>query len=321
MPSSPKVNAAIEHFRHAIATGHMPHALIVAGHPRGSGGDFATQLLGLLFRAQTPDALRQHVDIRWIEPESKSRQIRADDGRALIDFIGLTSYEGGWKAGVILFADRMNAATQNILLKTLEEPPPHSCLILVTDSPDALLPTIRSRAQFVDVTETADMQTAAWYPVVMHLLRNPPQRRGCEMFVWADQLTKPLKDLEALARAEMEEAAEAEEADDAPAKSKLSKDIIEGRLSARIKEMREEILRIIQSWQRDVLACACGAESRPLYFPADADYIRAQAEGLSFAEAARRVDAVDEIRRLLEHNIREGAVLPRLARALSSPPK
>ena len=53
-------------------------------------------------------------------------------------------YDGGWKACVILFADRLNPDAQNILLKTLEEPPPNTILLLVTASPATLLATVRS---------------------------------------------------------------------------------------------------------------------------------------------------------------------------------
>jgi hypothetical protein len=48
-------------------------------------------------------------------------------------------------------------------------------------------------------------------------------------------------------------------------------------------------------------------------------YIAEQAAGLTFAEALRRVDVVDEIRELFEHNIRPAVVFPRLARAVSLP--
>ncbi|MDR0994192.1 MAG: hypothetical protein LBN38_06495 [Verrucomicrobiota bacterium] len=316
MPFSPKIKTALDHFRRAFAAGRMPHALVVSGHPRGAGETFVEGLLGLLFNEEDPTRLRRHVDIRWLEPESKSRQIRADEGRSLIDFIGLTSYEGGWKAGVILFADRMNATAQNILLKTLEEPPPKSFLVLVTDSPASLLPTIRSRAQFVDVAEAARPSAAPWYPAVLELLRNPPLRRGSEMLAWSDQLTKPLRELEALAKEEEARAAEAsEEADATPAK--VGKDVVEGRIAARVREMREEILRTIQLWQRDVLACSRQAEHPPLNFPEDAETIAAQAQGLSFADAAKRVAVVDEVRHLLEHNIRDSVVIPRMARAFS----
>ena len=178
MPASPDIAAVAEHFRRAIAAGRMPHALIVSGRPRGGGLAAAEAILHLLYDApDAPADLYKNVDIRWVEPESKSRQIRAEDARALIDFLSLTSYEGGWKACVILFADRLNPDAQNILLKTLEEPPPNSLLILVTATPSALLATVRSRAQTVDVAETEDLTAKPWYPHVLDLLRNPPARR------------------------------------------------------------------------------------------------------------------------------------------------
>jgi len=77
-----------------MAAGRMPHALLVSGHPRGSGAEFVAGLLGLLFPGADPERLRQHVDIMWLEPESKSRVIRVDEIRNLIEFIGLTSYAG-----------------------------------------------------------------------------------------------------------------------------------------------------------------------------------------------------------------------------------
>jgi DNA polymerase III subunit delta' len=313
MPFSKKIEAALDNFRRAFAAGRMPHALMVSGHPRGAGSDFAEALLGVIFDEEQLARLRQHVDIQWVEPESKSRQIKVDEQiRPLIDFFSLTSYAGGWKAAVILFADRMNQSAQNALLKTLEEPPPHSLLILVTDTPAALLPTIRSRSQYVDVTEDDRLRDAVWVPVVMDLLRNPPLRQATEMISWTDRLTKPLRELEELAAAEEEERAEGE-----PEGTKAAKEIVEGRIAARKKEMREEILRTIQLWQRDVLARATKAETVPENFPEEEATIAAQAEGLSFADAATRVAVVDEVRELLEHNIREATALPRMARAFS----
>ena len=315
MPFSQKLEAALGHFRRAFAVGRMPHALMVSGHPRGAGSDFAEALLGMIFQETASIKLRQHVDIQWIEPESKSRQIKVDEQiRPLIEFIGMTSYAGGWKAAVILFADRMNLNAQNALLKTLEEPPPHSLLVLVTDSPATLLPTIRSRSQYVDVTEDCRSRDASWVPVVMDLLRHPPARQGSEMIAWTDRLTAPLREMEEMAKAEESESEKESEG------TKAAKEIIEGRIAARVKEMREEILRTIQLWQRDVLAFATHAEAIPANFPDEEAYLAEQAVGLSFAEATARVAVVDEIRELLEHNIRSSVALPRLARALSKPP-
>ncbi|NLG33885.1 MAG: hypothetical protein GX548_00875 [Lentisphaerae bacterium] len=320
MPFSPKVEKALEDIRRAIHAGRMPHALLVCGHPRGAGADFASGLLASLYPGATPERLREHPDICWLEPEGKARQIKIDDCRALSRFIGLTSYEGGWKAGVILFADRMNENAQNALLKTLEEPPPRSLLLLVTDTPAALLPTIRSRAQSVDVLGEDPAAGSPWRPLVLDLLRNPPLRRGCEMIAWTDRLTAPLRRLEELAREEETERQEKHARSREEAElSKADKGVVDGRVASRVKEMREEVLRTLQLWQRDVLARVQNAENVPANFPEEESRIADQARGLSFADALRRVAVVDEVRELLEHNIRESVALPRLARAISRP--
>ena len=126
-------------------------------------------------------------------------------------------------------------------------------------------------------------------------------------------IIQPLREMEELAKAEEAESEKESEG------TKAAKEIIEGRIAARVKEMREEILRTIQLWQRDVMALASQAEAVPANFPGEEAYLAEQAEGLSFAEAAARVSVVDEVRELLEHNIRSAVALTRLARALSRP--
>jgi DNA polymerase-3 subunit delta' len=322
MPSLSKVDRALGNFRRAHAAGRMPHAILVAGHPRGPGTVFAQGVLGLLFPGTADAQRRRHADIHWLEPEGKARQIKAEVARDLIEFIGLTSYAGGWKAGVILFADRLNETAQNILLKTLEEPPPHSLLLLVTDSPAALLPTIRSRAQFVDAMDEEDAPDTPWRSAVLDLLRHPPARQASELIAWTDRLTAPLRALAELAETEETARAEAVSPTQPDAEAELtlaSKEVIAGRVATRVKEMRAELLRTIQLWQRDVLARVRAAETPPLHFPDDEAAIAAQAAGLTFAEAAARVAVVEEVRNLLEHNIRESAALVRMARTFSVP--
>ena len=94
-----------------------------------------------------------HADVFWVRPESKSRQIRIsqivrrDDSppRVLLDAVNLKPTESQYKVGVIVAADRLNEAAANAFLKTLEEPPPHSVLILLTTEPQRMLETILSR--------------------------------------------------------------------------------------------------------------------------------------------------------------------------------
>jgi hypothetical protein len=84
--------------------------------------------------------------------------------------------------------------------------------------------------------------------------------------------------------------------------------------------MREEILRTIQLWQRVRAGPARSLRTRRRSTSRTiAAAIAAQAAGLSLADAAKRVAAVDEVRELMEHNIRAEAALPRLARALATP--
>ncbi len=82
--------------------------------------------------------------------------------RALIDFIELTSHRQRAKIGVIAPAERMNAAAANALLKTLEEPPAGTFLILVADLPGRLPATILCRCRRVRVPLPAADEACAW---------------------------------------------------------------------------------------------------------------------------------------------------------------
>lgn len=81
--------------------------------------------------------------------ENKQGMIREQDAAHIVSDLALKSYEGGWKMMVIWMAEKMNTAAANELLKTLEEPTPNTLLLLVAESDERLLPTIRSRVQTV----------------------------------------------------------------------------------------------------------------------------------------------------------------------------
>ena len=94
-----------------------------------------------------------HADLLTIErqrDEKKGRlkrDIAVDDVRKIGPFLRRTSAEGGWRVAVIDGADRMNLSGLNAILKILEEPPPGALLLLVSDNPGGMLPTIRSRCR------------------------------------------------------------------------------------------------------------------------------------------------------------------------------
>ncbi len=70
-----------------------------------------------------------------------------DEVRKLAGFFGMTSGAGGWRVGIVDTADDMNDNAANALLKMLEEPPSRAMLMLLSNTPGRLLPTIRSRCQ------------------------------------------------------------------------------------------------------------------------------------------------------------------------------
>ena len=137
----------------AIDTGHAAHGYLVCGDLRGQCDALTEKLLRKLF----PNELAQvesrcHPDIAWLEPEGKSRTIHVKSmHERIVEPMSATAFSGGWKVGVIVSADRMENVAANSFLKTLEEPPPKTLFLLLTDQPDAVLPTIVSRSQRIDL--------------------------------------------------------------------------------------------------------------------------------------------------------------------------
>ncbi|MGA3164104.1 MAG: hypothetical protein ABSD77_07940 [Verrucomicrobiota bacterium] len=86
-----------------------------------------------------------HADMHWARPESKSRVVTIDQMRELMREIQLKPAEAEYKVAVIVAADRLNAQAANAFLKTLEEPPAKSVLILLSIEPQRILETILSR--------------------------------------------------------------------------------------------------------------------------------------------------------------------------------
>lgn len=87
----------------------------------------------------------QHPDCYALRPAGKMRQISAEATRNLISRVQVSASVAPRKVAIIYEADRMHVTAANVFLKTLEEPPAHTTLLLLTTRPYALLPTIRSR--------------------------------------------------------------------------------------------------------------------------------------------------------------------------------
>lgn len=302
---------AWEGIRKGYKAGRLAHAYLIVGSPRGQGLQFAESFLKLLLcEADQPCnecvACRQveshkHVDTLWIEPQSKSRQIVTNDIALLIRRISQTSFEGGWKAGVILSAECMNTKSSNQLLKTLEEPPPKSILLLVTDSPQSLLPTIISRCQKIALSAgKAGAMDADWQGPLLDILHDLPPSRGLDAARLASQLKGLFDTVKAgIADAVEEDLGQREEALD---ESKL-KEILAARINARLKEVQADVFRVMLDWHRDVLMLVNHIEEKHLAFPDDHDILFEQSKCHTPGSALQAVQVVEGMAARLDRNI------------------
>lgn len=160
-----------------IAAQQLPHALLLAGPPAVGKRNFATALgATLLCLAPGVDTgvacgqcrtclLRRagtHPDAHWLAPEETGKMIKIDQIRAVVEFVAQTAQQGGRKVIVLEPAEAMNRSSANALLKTLEEPAGAASLILISDAPGRLLPTIRSRCQRIDFPVPPQAAVREW---------------------------------------------------------------------------------------------------------------------------------------------------------------
>lgn len=167
-----------ERLQQASRQGRLPHALLFSG-PRGVGKEqFALAFAQSMLCHDSDNEGRpcgvcrhchllhsgSHPDVQWVGPDadSKSGEIKIEAIRALASGAVLTAQSGGRKVVVIQPAHRMNTSAANSLLKTLEEPTKDTLIILLTDQPARLLPTIRSRCQQVLFQIPPQAASLAW---------------------------------------------------------------------------------------------------------------------------------------------------------------
>jgi DNA polymerase-3 subunit delta' len=133
-----------ELFQTAAKEGRLAHAYLLTGAPPAE-----LESLGKGLAANLLDAdLEGHPDFFVLRPKSKSRRVSIAQVRSLEHSLSRRPHKAPLKVALILEAERMclpPAEAANAFLKTLEEPPDHSLLILTSDRPEQLLPTVRSR--------------------------------------------------------------------------------------------------------------------------------------------------------------------------------
>jgi len=271
---------AVETLRAALRSGAVHHAYLFTG-PEGVGRELAAVgfVQALLCAVQPNEGCGEcdvclrvermsHPDVAWVMPQEEmvarklagrsdfsgtvSKEIRVEQVRQLQERLSLRSLEGGYKAAVVPSAEKMNPQAQNALLKTLEEPPARTLLILLVSSVDKLLPTILSRCARV-----------SFGPLPLPLLRDQlVQRRSLDphtaelaAVLAGGSLSKALAlDVEGLARRrEVIERFEALSPTDARGWLRFCEAM------AGSREEAEDAIRVLSLWVRDVALAQAGS--------------------------------------------------------------
>ena len=148
--------AAQKEVEAALQADRLSHGLLIHEDPGAGGLELArwiTQRVNCT-AAQKPCgecqscrwiAAGQHPDVTQLSPEGDSKQILIQSVRDLAADLSLTAHTRGYKVALVSPAEAMNPFAANALLKTLEEPPARTLVLLVTSQPSRLLPTLRSR--------------------------------------------------------------------------------------------------------------------------------------------------------------------------------
>jgi DNA polymerase-3 subunit delta' len=253
-----------------------------------------------------------HADVHWVRPESKSRIVSVDQMRELMREIQLKPGEAEFKVAVIVSADRLNTQAANAFLKTLEEPPPKSVLILLSTEPARMLETVQSRCLRLSFGGEGARK---WDEALLEWLAKFSELAGGEQKSLLGRYR--LMDVLAQRLAEMKSRVEDELTARSPLEQyeEVEKDLrerwedeLKAAIEAEYRRRRSELLLLVQWWLRDVWLHTVASGRDFLNFPAisGAEQVAGR---LTSQQAMENLRTVEQTQRLLHTNVQEALAL------------
>jgi DNA polymerase-3 subunit delta' len=328
----PKQSGVAQVLQRSLERNRVAHAYLFVGSSLQELGDMARTLAKTVNCLSPPrqapngmpldscdhcDSCRRieqynHPDVAWIRPESKSRVITIDVMRELMQTVNLKPTVAAFKVGVIVAADRLNVQAANAFLKTLEEPPPKSLLILLTTEPQRMLETIVSRClrlSFADAGQRFEAVQTAWlgsfttmaaagtggllarYRLLGEIMKKLAQQRvEIEKALSAQSPLERYDDLETNMRDKLE-------------------DELTAAIEAEYRRQRTDVMAVLHWWLRDVWLQTLATGKDMLSFPDLAAAAQAVAKRISPADARSNLEQMDELQRQLHTNVQEALAL------------
>ncbi len=217
--------------------------------------------------------------------KSPSKDIKIDQIRALSDFMNISTHRQGMRVIVLYPAEALNGASANAILKTLEEPPPQTMFLLVSNSLDRLLPTSLSRCRKFTMTMPSHDEALSWL--------NTQDVKDADVFL-AEQGGAPLA-AHALAQADMSEVRD-------EFLRQLAQPGVEGALKIADRLQKTPVAELVawlQRWLYDVFSVKFSGRIR--YYPRYNKELAALAGRVDALELLRAIKAANERRAIAEH--------------------
>jgi DNA polymerase-3 subunit delta' len=254
-----------------------------------------------------------HPDVQWVRPESKLRVVTIKQIRDVIQTIELKPTEADYKVAMIVGADRMNVQAANAFLKTLEEPPPRSIIILLTCAVERVLETILSRCLRLHFAGEAgakmDAAAQAWIENFASSA-SQPQKSLITRYKLLSLITQKLEQIREATEKQLEANSPLTRYPDA---EKDTRERWEAELNAAIeaeyRRQRAELLLLLQWWLRDVWLSTLDITDSDLALPQLRSATGDIARRLTPRDASENLQQLERLQRQLGTNVQESLAL------------
>jgi len=250
--------------------------------------------------------------MHWVRPESKSRVVTIEQMRELMREIQLKPTGAEYKVAIITAADRLNPQAANAFLKTLEEPPAKSVLILLTTAPQRILDTVLSRCLRLnfsgDAVPPLDPAQTEWL-AQFGALAATEQKTLLGRYRLLDVLLQKLGEMKSRVEETLTARSPLQRYEDV---EKDLREKWEGELAAAIeaeyRRQRADLILLVQWWLRDVWLATLAAGGELLNFP-QITGAEAVARRLTPRRALENLQILEQTQRLLHTNVQEALAL------------
>ena len=308
-------DAAFSYLRRAHEQSRLAHAYLISGGAGTGKRHLASQLANLVNGTRAEDIFASGAAGVYVaEPESKSRRIVIDQIRALEHSLQMRAADGRRKVAIVADADRLQPQAANAFLKTLEEPPNDSLLLLLSTLPEALPDTILSRCIPIPLAAKPNETPSAEERELVELLAAvaTPQSASVQgAYRLAQGFLRLLAGVREAIQAENAAALKREEVRYKNTTDGAWLDEREDHFKALSEstyvQRRALLIEVIYRWWSDVLRASTGLERTEI--PSAAEQTRAIAAHLSTPEILKRIRRVEELRDQLGRNIQEALAL------------